>query len=74
MVSQSKKYIIHYTVTGVNVFMCPLLGFMNFVVMPLFKEWYRFNRTSLSEVMLSNIKANADNWDRIALEAEAQKV
>ena len=47
---------------------------MTFVVMPLFKEWYRFNPTHLGELMLTNIKANVENWDRIVQEAELQKV
>lgn len=44
--------------------LCVRIGFMQFVVLPLFEEWYRFNPTSLSQTMLDNIKSNKAAWDK----------
>lgn len=50
--------------------MC-VAGFMQFVVLPLFTEWSRFNPTPLSQSMLHNIRFNKSGWDRIIQETEA---
>ena len=47
-----------------------LTGFMQFVVLPLFNEWSRFNPTELSQVMLHNIKTNKAEWDSILVQAK----
>ena len=47
----------------ISIFNCTCTGFMQFVVLPLFEEWYRFSPTKLSQVMLDNVKSNKTNWD-----------
>ena len=49
-------------------------GFMNFVVMPLFKEWHEYHQSSLSQTILSNIKLNKENWEDILLQSKIDEV
>ncbi|XP_060071869.1 high affinity cAMP-specific 3',5'-cyclic phosphodiesterase 7A-like [Ylistrum balloti] len=49
-------------------------GFIEFVVNPLFQEWYRFLPTQLSETMLKNMKSNQARWKEIMKEETAEKV
>ena len=55
-------------------FVYSFLGFMQFVVNPLFSEWGRLFTTPLSEKMLSNISSNKSSWDAVIAEADAEAV
>lgn len=50
---------------------CILAGFIEFVVNPLFSEWYRFLPTSLSKSMLDNCSSNKSSW-KVIIEEENQ--
>ncbi|XP_069127677.1 high affinity 3',5'-cyclic-AMP phosphodiesterase 7A-like isoform X2 [Argopecten irradians] len=49
-------------------------GFIEFVVNPLFQEWYRFLPTKLSECMLNNLKSNHVRWKEIIKDETAEKI
>lgn len=49
------------------------LGFMQFVVAPLFQEWQRFLPTPLSSQMVKNVQLNLEQWQIIISEENKEK-
>ena len=49
-----------------------LAGFMQYVVRPLFVEWYRFSPTRQSRTLLDNIDINKIKWDEIIAEETSE--
>ncbi|KAI0209156.1 High affinity cAMP-specific 3',5'-cyclic phosphodiesterase 7A [Lamellibrachia satsuma] len=47
-------------------------GFMQYVVRPLFVEWYRFSPTRQSRTLLDNIDINKIKWDEIIAEETSE--
>uniref|UniRef100_A0A8C6PZI0 3',5'-cyclic-AMP phosphodiesterase n=1 Tax=Nothobranchius furzeri TaxID=105023 RepID=A0A8C6PZI0_NOTFU len=42
------------------------IGFISYIVQPLFQEWQRFTEPSLlSQMMMSNLHKNKDRWSRL---------
>ncbi|XP_074641590.1 high affinity 3',5'-cyclic-AMP phosphodiesterase 7A-like isoform X4 [Tubulanus polymorphus] len=48
-------------------------GFIQFVVGPLFQEWFRFLPTLLGEMMMNNLLQNRESWQNVLKEAEVEK-
>ncbi len=67
----TKRSTLHYYYI---ILSSVVLGFMQFVVLPLFQEWERFNPSDLSKEMVRNIQINKNNWDIIMHESEVPKV
>lgn len=44
------------------------VGFIDYVVAPLFREWERFFSTSLTSNMMKNLNVNLEKWQNLAKE------
>lgn len=49
------------------------LGFFRFVVTPLFSEWHRFLKSSLSTYMISLLDSNRRKWESHEAEEQAEE-
>ena len=59
------KEMASLKLTQLCIFFSLFTGFMQFVVLPLFQEWQRFNTTPLSAQMIAHVHRNKDRWERI---------
>lgn len=55
-----------YTANKANV----QIGFINYLVEPLFVEWARFSNTRLSQTMLGHVGLNKAGWSGLVLQGE----
>ena len=53
---------------------CLFVGFMQYVVRPLFTEWYRFSPTRQSRSLLENIDINKVKWDEVMCEDDEERL
>ena len=53
---------------------CMFVGFMQYVVRPLFTEWYRFSPTRQSRSLLDNIDINKVKWDELMAEDDDERL